>query len=103
MRGQDSSLTSRRFEGRRFVDPLMTVPLLPPAGHRTLQPGRVLPWRQTVRLAGHEAVAGEEAVASVHDVAAGHLRPGLEGRVGVLSGPELLHQVDLEDGDGDCC
>ena len=53
---------------------MVSIPLLSPARHGTLQPQLVLPGRETVWLTRDEAVTRHEPIPVVHDVAARHLR-----------------------------
>ena len=87
------------FRGRGLVHALVSVPLLAPARHGALQPQRVLPGREAVRLARDEAVTRHEPIPVVHDVAARHLGQGFEGGPGRWRGPVILHNPDLEQRD----
>lgn len=99
MSPSSQSFQSSVFRGRGLVHTLVSVPLLAPARHGSLQPQRVLPWREAVRLARNEAVTRHEPIPVVHDVAARHLGQGLEGGPGRRRGPVILHHPDLEQRD----
>ena len=86
-----------------FVDSLVSIPLLSPTLHGTLQSESILPGRQTVWLTRNKSVAWHETIPRIHDVSHGLLSQRLECRSWVRGWTILLHQVYLDQCDCCCC